>query len=115
MSKSTPDAKTASDESKAPSTSTVDEHANRVFPADRRTGRRPEGFHLHQAAAALHGWTFHAHHTNQPMRLTAEAYTAALNAAAELPKPDKPGQRPTYKPFLPALSPHHPTLGKAAS
>lgn len=36
----------------------------------------------HAVAAVGHGWAQHAHHTGQPMQLTAAEYNAALEAAA---------------------------------
>src|SRR6187399_247431 len=35
----------------------------------------------HQAAATLHGWLQHAHHTSKSMELTQADYLAALKAA----------------------------------
>jgi len=96
-----------SPQDKAP---TVADHVARMFPANHRTRAPHPELHRHAAAAALHGWAQHEHHEAGPMALSAEDYDQALKAAAKLPKAED-GKRPTYKPHLPALSPHHPTLG----
>jgi hypothetical protein len=54
----------------------------------------------HAAAAALHGWAEHAHHTGKPMELSAEGYEAALKAV------EGPGKSGDYEPHPAALSPH---------
>jgi len=56
----------------------------------------------HAAAARLHGWQAHEYHANEPIRITREAYLAALEAAS---KPDDQG---VYWPHAEALSPHAP-------
>lgn len=62
----------------------------------------------HNAAAALHGWAAHAHHEGQPIRLSREAYLAALKAA-EAPVPISASSKVTdYVPHAAALSKHCP-------
>lgn len=51
----------------------------------------------HAAADTMHGWAAHAHHTGEPMQLTADDYAAAVRLAT---------RRNAFHP--PALSPHHP-------
>ncbi len=80
----------------------------------------------HAAAAALHGWKEHEHHEGKPIRLSTEAYKAALHAAFNpitraLGKDGKPTGEPIdsheaaakgvptftdYEPHTSALSPH---------
>jgi hypothetical protein len=55
----------------------------------------------HQAAATLHGWPLHAHHTAAPMQLTLTEYRKALEAANTTPD----GYL-TPVPHAPAFSPH---------
>lgn len=78
---------------------------------------------IHAAAAVLHGWQFHEHHAGEPMRLTREAYEAALKAAAnpinvtedDLKKcrddsecAELRAKHGHYQPHPAALSPHKP-------
>lgn len=53
----------------------------------------------HAAAAQLHGWTAHAHHSVEPLRLKADDYRAAIIAAAC-------SDKPKLVPHEPALAPH---------
>ncbi len=47
-------------------------------------GGKTESFSpAHKGAAALHGWRDHAQATTEPMRITLDAYQAALAAAAK--------------------------------
>jgi len=50
----------------------------------------------HGGASALHGWQSHAHHAQEPYRLTEADYRAALKAVESAPYTPHPG----------ALSPH---------
>lgn len=52
---------------------------------------------IHAAAAALHGWAQHIHHTGEPMRMTRATYEAAIKAVDARP----------CRPHREALSPHH--------
>lgn len=54
----------------------------------------------HAAAAVLHGWPLHQHHTAAPMELSRGDYEAALEAACTT---DELGN---YTPHPGALSPH---------
>jgi hypothetical protein len=85
-----------------PEKRTPEEWSAELFP------RTPRGrFHAdawkHSAAAALHGWTLHAHHTGTPLLLSLSDYQAALTAAMTL-------IGHSYQPHAAALSPH---AGKA--
>lgn len=60
----------------------------------------------HAAAATLHGWREHRHHTGSPMALSRADYEAALRAA-QAPAPGKS----RIEPHGPALSPFHPHKG----
>lgn len=58
----------------------------------------------HNAAAVLHGWAEHKHHTGEDIKLTDEAYEGALKAAVT---PLEGGERHgDYEPHKPALSPY---------
>lgn len=59
----------------------------------------------HLAAAQLHGWTLHAHHDSEPLRLIKIDYEAALDAAN--------GTEPTLTPHLTACSKHSPNYARA--
>jgi len=83
-----------------------DKWAEVAFPMKRRGDRSSikvshPSYWQHRAAAALHGWAEHAHHTGKPMQLTAEQYYAALVAASTTP-----ARNGEYVPHFPALSPH---------
>jgi hypothetical protein len=56
----------------------------------------------HEIASVLHGWPSHAHHANEPIKLSREDYEAALKAA--FPQEGNP------KPHRGALSKHHPAF-----
>jgi hypothetical protein len=58
--------------------------------------RSPE----YRAASALHGWDAYTMHSAEPMKLTREAFDAAIDAAKTADK------RGAYKPHEPALAPH---------
>lgn len=62
----------------------------------RRPATIPDRWHA--AAAALHGWVAHEHHTGAPMQLTQHEYLAAIEAA----------KQPDLVPHPPAVSPHSP-------
>lgn len=79
---------------------TVDEWCGIVFPPS-PSGRDNRHLWRHSAAAALHGWPQHAHHTGAPMRLSRTDYDAAINAALQ---PDLTSA--DYVPHAAALSPH---------
>lgn len=71
------------------------------LPNPRHMVVRPDA--LHRAAATLHGWKAHKHHTGREMALTVEHYEKALKAAAAPPR----GQQ-RLVPHKPALSRHCP-------
>lgn len=84
-----------------------EEWARVGFPMQRKGGSDAHprmvshpNFWQHKAAAALHGWSEHAHHEGAPIKLTADEYYGALVAATK-PAPDG-----NYLAHLPALSPH---------
>jgi hypothetical protein len=56
----------------------------------------------HRTAETLHGWRDHEYHAGAPIRITRQAYLAALDA---ITAPDKLG---IYTPHAAALSPHAP-------
>lgn len=60
----------------------------------------------HNAAAQLHGWSLHAMHSADPMRITRAAYEAALKAAeAPVVRVVKDGRTARYEPHPAACSP----------
>lgn len=84
----------------APETKTPEQWKLVAFPAGGKKKNRPhERRWQHDAAAALHGWTTHAHHAGAPMQLSGADYYEALVAASE-PKSGR------YVPHPAALSPH---------
>lgn len=57
---------------------------------------------FHNAASVMHGWASHAHHTGEPIKLTREAYLAAIEAAHNENNPPAPAALSPYKPgFVP--------------
>lgn len=89
-------------DTEAPILLTVDELAEatgRTFVRQNPKATIPNA--AHAAAAAIHGWKDHAHHTGEAMRLSLEDYEAALQAAAEPPE----GKRHLV-PHAAALSPY---------
>ena len=86
----------------------VDDWRAAKFPPS-KSGRPHPDLYMHAAAAALHGWAPHAHHANQPMKLSEADYDAALKAASSMTlDPGSAQRRPHYRPHAAALSPHHP-------
>lgn len=78
----------------------VDEWCRVVFPRP-PSGRENRHLWRHSAAATLHGWQQHEHHTGSPMRLSRADYEAAITAALQ---PDLTVA--DYVPHAAALSPH---------
>lgn len=65
----------------------------------------------HEAAAQLHGWKDHAHHANEPFRMTRLDYEAALKAAADPVQDERTGVT-DYQPHRAAMSQHAPAAKK---
>lgn len=70
----------------APSTRTPEEWSRLTFPPNDK-GRQPYSVWKHAAAAALHGWSQHAHHEGAPMQLSAADYAAAIATVTSGGKP----------------------------
>lgn len=83
-----------------------------LFPVGER-GRPARDSWKHAAASNLHGWTAHAYHEGEPLRLSRGDYEAALAAATTL-TPVGPKGGPTYTPHPAALSRHAPVAARAA-
>lgn len=84
-----------------------DDWAKVLLPPS-ESGRPHADSWKHGAAAALHGWTLHAHHAGSPILLSRAAYEGALAAASE---PVGAG----YEPHPDALSPHAPAAVRKES
>lgn len=76
----------------------------RVALGGRTTKTRIAYSAAHRAAAALHGWDAHALHTTEPVRLTIEAYKAALETAMLGKEP----HAEAVSKFAPKFKPHTP-------
>lgn len=84
---------------------TISEHAKACGHMKRRTAifngfTDPIRSPAFRAAEQLHGWSAHESHSAEPLRITREAFLAALEAVMS---PDKRGN---YTPHTEALAPH---------
>lgn len=91
------------DEPEADGKATPNEWRGAMFPVSERGVPHHDSWQ-HGAAAALHGWDLHRHHTGTEMRLSRQDYESALKAATTMVAvDDKPGAF-IYQPHEAALS-----------
>lgn len=80
-------------------------HRKGLYVEHKMLGQESHFGWVHAAAKQLHGWKDHEHHAGEPIKLTEDAYDAALRTITH---PDEDGQSRAHKP---AMSPHCPHNG----
>lgn len=104
MAKKDEDAITVSMGKAASETGTPEEFVVAEYPEATDGKPHPDRW-KHEAAASLHGWAEHAHHSGASFRLTLKQYKDAI-AAATTPT----GSTPMYQPAAEACSEHAPFM-----